>query len=113
MAKLLTKRDEIPEIITAQLIPLTNGLCAIVDITDFYTIGQWKWKAKKSAHIFYAVREEYRDGQYHQIKMHRFIMQCPDKFEVHHMNGNSLDNRRSNLQVVDPKIHRLFHNKKI
>ncbi|MDP1931912.1 MAG: HNH endonuclease [Gammaproteobacteria bacterium] len=32
--------------------------------------------------------------------MHRLIMGFPERMEIDHINGNSLDNRRSNLRVV-------------
>lgn len=33
-------------------------------------------------------------------------------FDVHHRNGNKLDNRRSNLQVMHESDHKSYHNKK-
>jgi hypothetical protein len=42
--------------------------------------------------------------------MHREIMQCPEGMEVHHIDGNSLDNRRSKLVCVTPEEHKRIHN---
>lgn len=47
---------------------------------------------------------------------HRFVAEqmlghpIPDGYQVHHKNGDRLDNRRRNLQVVSPDEHRRIHN---
>jgi len=35
------------------------------------------------------------------ILLHRFIVSCPAGMQVDHINGNVLDNRRSNLRICD------------
>lgn len=103
------KREPAFKPVQGYLIPLTHGLCALVSGEDFLTLGRWKWKAKKGAHCFYAVREQVSNGTAQTIYMHRFLTNCPGGFEVHHKNFNSLDNRQENLQVVDPPNHKLIH----
>lgn len=76
-------------------IPLTQGKHAIVDAEDearILAIG--KWYAFKGGKTFYAVRHE---GDHH-LFMHRILAETPDGFVTDHLNGNGLDNRRSNLR---------------
>ena len=40
--------------------------------------------------------------------MHRMIVDCPTGMIVHHRNGNSLDNRRENLQIMTQAEHGPF-----
>lgn len=77
-----------------KLIELTKGHFAIVDDQDFELLNKLKWQASgpKSNNAFYAVS---RGG----IRMHRIIMDCPEDMIVDHINGNGLDNRRSNLRI--------------
>lgn len=42
--------------------------------------------------------------------LHRFITNCPKDKIVHHINQNKLDNRISNLKVMDALEHNLLHN---
>ena len=43
--------------------------------------------------------------------LHRFIIGAPKDMEVHHINGNKLDNRRKNLQLVTREEHVEIHKK--
>ena len=43
------------------------------------------------------------------VKMHRDIMNCPDGMEVDHINGDPLDNRRSNLRICTISQNRMNH----
>jgi hypothetical protein len=37
--------------------------------------------------------------------MHRQLMNTPQGMDVHHVNGNTLDNRKLNLSNIEPKLH--------
>ena len=87
-----------------RLIPLTQGQFAKVDTEDFERISKWKWHAywEPLTRSFYAEAWDYRNGKT-RIKMHREIMGCVrgDGKQVDHENGDTLDNRRSNLRFVN------------
>ena len=71
-----------------RFIPLTRGQNAIVDAADFEWLSQWNWRAAFTKSTGYAVRT---DG----TMMHALICgtERPD-----HIDGNGLNNRRSNLR---------------
>ena len=63
---------------------------ALVDDSDFECVNQWKWHLDITG---YAVRKP-KSGK---IYMHRLLLNVGAK-QVDHINGNTLDNRRSNLR---------------
>lgn len=73
-------------------IPLGNGKRAIVDRCDFEFLNEWNW---------YLGLEGY--AQTHQndrlVRMHRLLLNPPEHLECDHVNGDRLDNRKSNLRV--------------
>jgi len=40
---------------------------------------------------------------------HRVITNAPKGFHVHHLNGNTLDNRQENLMIIAPSEHSKHH----
>jgi hypothetical protein len=116
-------------------IELSKGLVAIVDDDDFDNLDQYYWFAAKSGLTHYAVgslsrkptdlivspnrkrRPKGRGGLDHLVPMHRFVLAAPDDTEVDHINGNGLDNRRSNLRLAsrseNMKNRRVFKSNKL
>lgn len=74
---------------------LTQGKSCIVDNNMFDYLNQWKWTLEKR----YAVRKVKNKAIY----MHRLVAKPSDGLEVDHINGNSLDNRKTNLRVCTHK----------
>ncbi len=88
-------------------VPLTKGFVALVSDEDFEAVAKFKWHASKESRgkKHYAVRFEQREGKRKKIRMHRFVVELrgetiPEGMVVDHVNANSLDNRRENLEVV-------------
>lgn len=84
-------------------IPLTNGGVAFVDDSDFDYLSEFKWRKKKSdgGDQWHAVRDVTLPGRLKNkvtVRMHRLITESDKKDIVFHINGNGLDNCRSNLQ---------------
>lgn len=78
-----------------KLINLTKGKSVIVDDEDFIWLNNLKWHYRRCGNSGYAVRVPYKQPA---VYMHRLIMLCPIDFEVDHINGNPLDNRKENLR---------------
>lgn len=55
----------------------------------------------------------YIDSKKIQVQMHRRIVECPELYEVDHINHNTLDNRRANLRVATRKQNALNRNLKL
>ncbi len=79
------------------VIALTKGRVAIVDRADH------KWLSSSSWHFDgrYAMRRPRVKGRKKVLYMHSLIMNTPKGMQTDHINGNKLDNRRSNLRLCN------------
>lgn len=84
----------------AKEIQLTQGKVAIVDDEDFDYLNQFKWHAFHNYGNWYAARKKARPER-GSIYLHREIMGDPAGLQVDHVNGNGLDNRRTNLRIAN------------
>lgn len=93
-------------------IPLTRGLFATVDASDFEWLSQWKWFAKpnKSGLVYAGRRRRLGDETSGApvILMHRAILGC--EFFPDHKDGNGLNNQRQNLRESS-RIQNHFNSK--
>ena len=90
-------------------IPLTKGLYALVDDEDFDELNRYSWCCHGDG---YAARGYHLNGKLCIVKLHQAIFGKPsDGFEIDHINGNKLDNRRCNLRVVTHQQN-IFNSKK-
>jgi hypothetical protein len=84
-----------------QLIPVKNAGYAKVSPEDFERASHRRWYAVKRGR---KVPTLYAESAAHpQVLMHRFIVDCPKGFVVDHINGDGLDNRRSNLRICSQR----------
>jgi len=76
---------------------LTQGKAALVDDEDYEYLSQFKWCARKERDDLFYARRAVKGNVYYS--MHRLILNAPKGMEVDHINGNGLDNQRSNLRL--------------
>ncbi len=88
-------------------IRLTQGKVALVDDEDFERVNALKWYASHESRgtKWYAIRRETIDGKRTKVRMHRFVLGLPLGYldperVVDHLNHDSLDNRKCNLEVI-------------
>lgn len=81
-------------------VPLTQGKTAIVDADDQLLVADTKWCAHKRGNTYYALTSVRKpNGSTTTTYMHRVLLGLTDPdIHVDHINGDGLDNRRSNLR---------------
>lgn len=89
-------------------IKLNKEKNTIVDKNDFKTFGRLSWFFSDGG---YAKRSVKKNGINIGISMHREIMDAPKGMKVDHINGNRLDNRKTNLRLCNNQQN--VHNSKV
>lgn len=80
------------------LVPLTQGQTAVVDAEDYEMVSQHNWfAAKVNRSGFYALRYQTENRQ--PLAMHRSLMGVTSPISIDHVDGDTLNNRRSNLRI--------------
>lgn len=79
-------------------IPLTKGKSVVVDDADMDLVSKHIWKAHRAT----TKRENWYayamiDGR--KVYLHRMLMNAPKGSDTDHIDGDGLNNRRSNLRV--------------
>lgn len=80
-----------------------SGETIILDDADLDDLAQHRWfiQRTKRANTTYAMaRITMPDGKRITKGIHRIIMGDPAGMQIDHINGNGLDNRRTNLRIV-------------
>jgi hypothetical protein len=75
-------------------IPLGHGVFSVIDDDDFSSVSKLKWYLGHG----YAVRN--KNGKSGHRFMHRMIMGAPDGIFVDHIDGDRLNNQKSNLRLA-------------
>jgi len=96
------------------LLTLTNtDKKAIIDDKNYDKVKKFKWYWKKSEKNLYYVATNVRapNGKSTTLYLHRFLLQPSPNKDVHHVDGNTLNNLEENLSVQDAIAHRNWHNR--
>ncbi len=75
----------------------------IIDDEDFekYAKHTWTLYSTKRHSSIYVVATYTKRNNYESVRLHRLIMNAKPGEIVDHMNGNGLDNRKSNLRITN------------
>lgn len=91
-------------------IPLTgrngSGKYTIIDDEDYPKVANTKWHYGCK---YYAVHHKMINRKHFYIYLHKVVLGVENKTEVDHINGDKLDNRRSNLRICTHQQN--MHNK--
>lgn len=85
---------------------LKGGVRVLVDSDVLQWARNFRWY-RKNGYVCRYLRLGRR--QYVEEYLHRLIMNSPEGLDVHHVDEDPLNNRRSNLAVVDRVEHRGRH----
>jgi len=87
-----------------KMLLLTHNRFALVDDQDYPDLILFKWRTreKEKGGTAYAVRNVKRNGTWRQEWMHRRILDALPNQQVDHIDGNGLNNIRSNLRLASP-----------
>ena len=77
----------------------SDGTKFVIDEEDFEFVSQYKWQTLNSKYGKYIRR---RDGK-RTVFLHNDLMKPPKRYVTDHINGDRLDNRKSNLRVYKSK----------
>jgi hypothetical protein len=86
-------------------VDLTKDRYALIDVEDSELCGRHNWSAlwNPETGSFYAGRrQKASDGTATTVYLHRVILNCPRDLIGDHIFLNTLDNRRSQLRIVEP-----------
>lgn len=65
-----------------------------------YSLYVWQSSRHRTGYVLFVQCK--RNGKYAGKRLHRVICKAPKELYVDHINGNGLDNRKSNLRLVTP-----------
>ena len=86
---------------TFRRIYLGQGKWTILDVEDYYKFADIGWALSGCERNLYAIGGiKNKNGEFELVRLHRAIMNPPQKLVVDHRNSDGLDNRRENLRIA-------------
>jgi hypothetical protein len=86
------------------IIKTNKGEEILIDDEDFESVSQFTWYIHSRGYVVsYTSRKS--EGGRKQLKLHRFITNCPDDKIIDHANRNKLDNRKCNLRITNHQMN--------
>jgi hypothetical protein len=83
----------------------SGRIAAIIDLEDFDKVnshtGTWSPRLDPQSDVHYVEAHVNLSGKKTSMKLHRLILDVPQNKQVDHINHNPLDNRKSNLRIVE------------
>lgn len=84
-------------------IVLTQGKVALIDSEDFERVSRFKWSAMRRDHCWYAYHwVSVGGGKGTTQYLHQFLT---GRLNTDHIDGNGLNNRRSNLRAASTQLN--------
>ncbi len=75
---------------------LPQNKIGVIDEADYELVSQQHWSVQRVANHWYVFATI--NGE--RIYLHRFLLQCSPSERVKHIDGDPLNNQRSNLEIV-------------
>lgn len=88
-------------------IQLANGKVCLVDDGDYKMLSMYGWYAKENSNTTYVYTQLHKNKTRRTVHIHQMLLLPPDGYVVDHINGNGLDNRRSNLRLCTQSQNRM------
>lgn len=70
----------------------SNGVAFFFDCEDSELIQRHNWMLSKRGYITCKIKRK-------NVCLHKLLIKCDSSFDIDHISGNKLDNRKSNLRV--------------
>lgn len=84
-------------------VPVTGGYTAVVDDEDCDLVAGHRWQKLQARGSLTVYARTSIGGK--TVYMHRLIMGLPNMGDVDHIDGNGLNNQRSNLRLVTHSVN--------
>jgi len=84
---------------------LTRGYATLIDVADLERALHYRWYASRHGLRQYAYANTWVNGRRGHLALHRWLF-VHDAVNTDHRNGDTLDNRRSNLRPATVRQNR-------